>query len=406
MAVIDKRTVWGGLEVNENAVRLSNCFHAERQLLHCISGALPRVASLELKILLGTHLWDVGQNLIEFSRRLRELREHSDYPGRPSERSEELFDSLDRALSPAHQVAAIYRTFLPALCSAYDSYVRQCDPLLDEPTVRVLQAAQLRHRERLPAILQHLPNATGTETWLQVMGGMLDSMGAIHQLPLRLRQSRKWLPAAPLQRFERPASFRFGTDHGIEPRAIYGAPEEFYFPLDEEFRRHFLHHMVDAEIVAAELMACNIHEFPEMPVSFHTDMARQVWDEVRHAHVQWEMLHSMGVILGSYPVYHGYDLALYRRSLLDRLILFNRLGEAGAAQRHLRRSRLLRDNGLQAWANLFDYLHADEVQHVVNGSRWGLHLFKGSAGEFQAYCNCLEEEFRNGFSDEVVGVKK
>jgi uncharacterized ferritin-like protein (DUF455 family) len=88
------------------------------------------------------------------------------------------------------------------------------------------------------------------------------------------------------------------------------------------------------------------------------------------------------VPLGSYPVYHEYDLAIYRRSLLDRLILFNRLGEAGAAQRHIRRSRLLRENGLELMANLFDYLHADGVPHVANGDRWARYLFKGSSIEF------------------------
>ena len=30
-------------------------------------------------------------------------------------------------------------------------------------------------------------------------------------------------------------------------------------------------------------MARNSHEYPEMPWDFHVDMARQTWDELRHA---------------------------------------------------------------------------------------------------------------------------
>ncbi len=40
---------------------------------------------------------------------------------------------------------------------------------------------------------------------------------------------------------------------------------------------------MDAELCAAELMARNSHEHPEMPWDFHVDMARQTWDELRHA---------------------------------------------------------------------------------------------------------------------------
>ena len=40
---------------------------------------------------------------------------------------------------------------------------------------------------------------------------------------------------------------------------------------------------MDAELTAAELMARNSHEYPEMPWDFHVDMARQTWDELRHA---------------------------------------------------------------------------------------------------------------------------
>src|SRR5688572_32565616 len=113
MPVFDGRKVSGGLDVDDNARRLSSCFHAERQLLRSMAGVLPRVADFELKILLGTHIWDVAQNLVDFSQRLAQLREHSEYPGRPGESLEAVLEELDQAPSSAHQVAGMYQILIP-----------------------------------------------------------------------------------------------------------------------------------------------------------------------------------------------------------------------------------------------------------------------------------------------------
>ena len=58
---------------------------------------------------------------------------------------------------------------------------------------------------------------------------------------------------------------------------------ENHVPVEREEQQHFFHGLMDAELSAAELMARNSHEHPEMPWDFHVDMARQNWDEVRHA---------------------------------------------------------------------------------------------------------------------------
>ena len=114
------------------------------------------------------------------------------------------------------------------------------------------------------------------------------------------------------------------------------------------------------------------------------------------------LLKDINMSSGDFPVYHACDLAIYRRSLLNRLILFNRLGEAGATQCHRRRSRLLREQGLKLWANLFDYLQADEISHVANGKRWSRYLFAGPPAECRPYCRQVEREFQSAFAA-VIG---
>src|SRR5205085_4013497 len=95
-------------------------------------------------------------------------------------------------------------------------------------------------------------------------------------LPIRLREHRELRVMAPLDEPARddfvavtPEGDPFLTDE------LYVNGDENHVPLEAEEQRHFFHGLMDAELCAAELMARNSHEHPEMPWDFHVDMARQ-----------------------------------------------------------------------------------------------------------------------------------
>ena len=135
---------------------------------------------------------------------------------------------------------------------------------------------------------------------------------------------------------------------------------------------------MDAELCAAELMARNMHEHPDMPWEFHCDMARQVWDELRHARVHDILMQEeLGCRWGDYPIGFGYIMSIYRLDLLARLALFNGTSEQKAMWRHSHRRKVLVQEGQLRIARVFDYLLADEVPHVHNGVRWGSYLLGG-----------------------------
>jgi uncharacterized ferritin-like protein (DUF455 family) len=177
-------------------------------------------------------------------------------------------------------------------------------------------------------------------------------------------------------------------DEGIEvteegdpylTRELYVNGAENHVPIEPEEQRHFFHGLMDAELSAAELMARNSHEYPEMPFDFHVDMARQTWDEARHAKVHdLLMKDELGCAWGDYPVGFAYFKSIYAYDLLGRLALFNGTSEQRAMWRHSRRRKALLDLGQERVAMVFDYLLADEVPHVHNGARWGSHLLGGS----------------------------
>ena len=159
---------------------------------------------------------------------------------------------------------------------------------------------------------------------------------------------------------------------------LYVNGDENHVPTDPEEQKHFFHGLMDAELCAAELMARNSHEHPEMPWDFHVDMARQCWDEIRHAEVHDRLMATeLDCRWGDFPIGFGYFKSIYRLDLLSRLVLFNGTSEQKAMWRHSHRRKVLVELGQTTVARVFDYLLADEVPHVHNGVRWGSHLLGG-----------------------------
>src|SRR3954451_10857011 len=356
----------GGYDVDENAIRFSNYFHVLRELVHLSCGWLALEARLEGKYPLCGHLHDDARAVTKIKRRLYELRTPSDYPGAPSPELAALLDRANGATTSAEYVEIAYGELKPALSAAFKVHLATLDPIIDEPSLRLL--TQLVHRqerhvvELAPARAHSLP---------------FDDLGA---LPIRLREVRELTIMPPLDEPARddyvevtPEGDTYLTDE------LYINGEENHVPTDPDEQKHFFHGLMDAELCAAELMARNSHEHPEMPWDFHVDMARQTWDEIRHAEIHDRLMATeLSCHWGDYPIGFAYFKSIYRLDLLSRLVLFNGTSEQKAMWRHSHRRKVLIELGQTTVARVFDYLRADEVPHVHNGVRWGSHLLGGS----------------------------
>jgi hypothetical protein len=300
-----------GYTVDDSAGRLSNYLHVLRELVHLHSGHLPLEPRFEVKALLADHLHDDARAVSNVARRAHELGR--DDPGAPAP---ELGALLDRAgdADTAGYLQIAYGELKPALIAALRIHLAQLDPLIDEPSLRVLTQLlhrQERHTAELPAggappidDLGALPTATGART-LKVM-----------------------------PRVTRPARDAF-----IE---VTDGPEP-----------HREHALMNAELCAAELSARSSHEHPEMPWDFHVDMARQAWDELRHAEVyDRRMSTELDCHWGDHPVAFARFDERYALDLADRLARYRGPSEGT-------------DD---------DYLRADEVVHAEIAARWAAHL--------------------------------
>jgi hypothetical protein len=354
-----------GYDVDDNATRFSNYFHVLREVVHFTNGWLPLEPSWPRKYALGDHVHDDARALTKIKRRLYELRSPSDYPGSPSPELEELLDRMAAAESFEEYLKVAYLEAKPQLAAAMQTHLDNLDPVADEPSLRLLTQIlerQGRHMRELGEDVSRLSYDLG-------------------EFPVRLRAAPRELRILPPLVEPARDDFVEVTEHG-DPyltRELYINGAENHVPIEPEEQRHFFHGLMDAELSAAELMARNSHEHPGMPWDFHVDMARQTWDEVRHAKVHdLLMAEELGCAWGDYPVGFSYFKSIYAYDLLGRLCLFNGTSEQRAMWRHSHRRKTLMELGRERIALVFDYLLADEVPHVHNGVRWGSHLLGGS----------------------------
>lgn len=373
-----------GYDVDENAIRFSNYLHLLRQLVHLTAGWLALAPEFEVKYALGDHIHDDARAISKVRRRLYELRHPSDYPGAPDEVLTELLDRLDRAPTPADYIEMTYGEAKPALLRAFRVHLESLDPVSDEPSLRLLTKLVEQQEHHVAALGSAGPRDDAPA---------IEDLGA---LPIRLKAEPRALRIMPS--LVEPAR----DDHvEVTPdgdpflaRELYiNDPDENHVPVEREEQRHFFHGLMDAEICAAELMARNSHEHPELPWDFHVDMARQTWDEMRHAKLHSLLMpKELGCRWGDYPVGFSYFRSVYAHDLLGRLALFNSTSEQKAMWRHSHRRKVLVERGQLQIAQVFDYLLADEVPHVHNGSRWGTYLCGGDEAAYKAKIRELRAE--------------
>lgn len=213
-----------------------------------------------------------------------------------------------------------YGLLEPRLIASLRIHLGALDPLIEEPSLRLLTQVQQRHLVELGV---RDPEPTATDDG----GG-----GDLGDLPIPLGERRRLTVMAPLGEPARDAYVEVTPegDRALGDALVVDA-DETHVPTDREEQRRFFHALMDAELCAAELMARNSHEHPEMPWDFHVDMVRQCWDGLRHAEVHDGLMNQeLDCRWGDFPVGLASFKSIYAHDLLGRLALSNRTSEQTA----------------------------------------------------------------------------
>jgi hypothetical protein len=370
----------GAYDVRETARLIARYHYIEAQLMRVMAGKLASLPEWEVKCLLGLHLWHDSLHGNDLLARLVELRWPRKAALNPGAATLALMALLDDTPDSLALLGGIYSVIKPALAAAYTEHLAAAAPVADEPTCAILRRAlaeEQRHIAEGQALLGSLADtdAGATADWERRFRAALTAVGSL---------------TAPGD-VEREATTSF-VGQAIKPAPSVAARDRRFTielngfsqaPSDPAGTARFMAHRdADNEMHAAEVLGRAIYEHPEMPWEYHVNMARQCWDEVRHAVLYQRYLEELGGALGEHPVIPGnyaYRMALdFSHRLYDLHLRGEKLGMPDLIRY---REAALR-SGDRSYALLNDYVHADEVPHVKNG-RWLHWLLKDDQAAFR-----------------------
>ncbi len=128
--------------------------------------------------------------------------------------------------------------------------------------------------------------------------------------------------------------------------------------------------LVNLEIPTIELCCSLILEGATLPLDFVADMARQAWDEARHARLFWTRLDELGGTVEAFPASTSLWRMCQGQPIAVRIAVHQCAGEwIGVDGAAWYRDAAARE-GDAATAALFDAVMRDELGHVRLGHRW------------------------------------
>lgn len=368
---------WG---VEAAAARLADIHGALLCSVQCLGAWIAAVPELETKIQWAYHLYEQADLADQVGKRIYALT--AERPRVPSPHNRSLLKFLQELAAlatPPEQTAGLYRVLLPALLQACRDQMEGTNPVADEPTLRLLyQAAQTLEEQMIWAKYQAVD--AGTVSRLQqelAFAGGLHGPGVEPAGDFAIRPLLVDLPA-------RDSRFRPLEPGKKMPRAK---------PLETpEGRVRLLHiALINLEIPAIEVCGRIIAEFPDTPWELKLELARQIWDEARHAVMCADRLIELGGEIGQFPYHHKvWEHSIAGRSVAERLITTQRIHEGNGLDQTLLARDALAAVGDMATSQIMDYIMADEVLHVRTGIVWVERLVP-SAEERAALLRQVEE---------------
>jgi len=162
------------------------------------------------------------------------------------------------------------------------------------------------------------------------------------------------------------------------PHKPFRFPEDGSIVADPQNYLGFLYYvLVDVEISAMEVCSYMALRHHDMPVEFRLDMARQIWDEARHAAYIFENFTALGgqVSMFAYTntIIHRFNAS---SDILDELIVQHVLQEANAVENNISLAKDLAAVGRNAESLSFMVINNDEALHARLGFKWIEYLAK------------------------------
>jgi hypothetical protein len=139
----------------------------------------------------------------------------------------------------------------------------------------------------------------------------------------------------------------------------------------DQSKRERIHRHMNNEMTTTEVAAQCLCDFPDAPWELRMELARQVWDESRHAMGLYRRLKELGGRKGEFPVANlEWTVSSYLDSVIGRITVMNRTFEAGTMDLMASLPEGWRQSGDPQTAELLEAIAADEIHHVRFANHW------------------------------------
>jgi hypothetical protein len=356
----------------------------KRQCVFIAAARMPDIAEWELKMALAKWMWEDATHYQSLEGRVAELRSNKaevrkvlDY---------QLGDLLWEILNSPGSLelcVGLFDVLAPAFCTAIRDYIAETQPLVDSPTVRLLKSMLSEEEERLKIGREFLALLKGqrndemiADDWRQHFEHFLTAAhGVLGRDPLPEGYSLPVPRAAeafrPTHKFARDARFTV-----VIPKVVPEAVKDDPLWTMMWTRRE--------ELCVSETVAVILYDWgDDLPTDAIVDLARQCWDEARHALFGQVALERAGFPLQALETWVGFGMHALAESPQKAFAHLSLAIEAGAmAHPGGKRGQweYCRDVAKHPLMTTFqDFDWADEISHVGYGRKWIIeHYFKGN----------------------------
>jgi len=363
----------GTFTVQQNLELLGRYRYAEIQLMELMGSWAYTMVDPEIKIGFGRHMFQDSVHADLLGKRIPELKGRSQHfhsiP--PSDEFVKLLETIWKEPDELLRMAGLYRVLKPELVSVYRRHIDRLELPADEPTgyiLRLIADEEQDHIEWAEKVIERLLAATKRNdevvAWQKNLSRELQETGGIwgDGKKSRTYSFKKTHPYSKLP-------VRDGR-WNIMQNASEFKEKDWSFDTNEG-KLHLLHDLLNSEFITVERMGRILADCPEIPWQMKLDMARQAWDEARHAEIVQRRLEELGGHVGMFPTScFGWEQDVNRADPLERLALSNMTFESESCK-HLRDwIAKAKSTGDVRSLQLVEFLLADEVNHVLYGVHW------------------------------------
>lgn len=384
-----------GLSVESSTELLLRYNYVKRRLVEIASAHITSVPEWELKTGLSLHLWLDAEHSSLIRKRVSEMREpplHLDDV--PAEPLRLFLDELLWAETSLELIIGIYQLVRPALRQVLEQHLRRTNPIADHPTVRILriilaeeETMRIWGEQAAQALVRSKDDEQATQTWTEHLKYFLTQAGGISgeesQTAFEPGRTARSAGHTYQMRLEpqRDARFRDSFNTSEAAHSVY---QDESRSIDE--RMFALIYKRLREMGVPEYLSAVLFRTPGKPWDYYLDLARQVWDEARHAMLGEVALYAHGMAFYEYPVNIHISTALNQLPPLEvHAVLWG--VEQGLMPKNSGKHfewKIAQAYGDPLCITIQDYDWADEVLHAQIGRRWLLPEF-GDRKKLEAF---------------------